>query len=62
MKYQYATAPELFFKNHMNEKSDLWSLGIILYILLFKRYPWAGKNSDEYFNNISKFDAFIPEN
>jgi len=56
-------APErLTGQSQYTVKSDIWSLGIILYILLFKRYPWAGTNSDEYFNNISKFDAFIPEN
>ena len=29
-----------------------WSLGVILYLLLFKRYPWSGKVSYAYFKNV----------
>jgi protein-serine/threonine kinase len=38
---QYA-APELFGKEHYDSvPADVWSLGIVLYILLFKRLPFC---------------------
>lgn len=49
MKYHYSTAPGLFYKNQLNERSDVWSFGVILYLLLYKKYPWAGNNIAEYF-------------
>ena len=30
-----------------SEKCDIWSVGIITYLLLFKDYPIKGKNQDE---------------
>ena len=41
-------APEVLKdeKELINSKSDIWSLGIIIYYLLFKEYPYNG--NDEY--------------
>ena len=39
-------APEVLKdeKELINSKSDIWSLGIIIYYLLFKEYPYNGRN------------------
>ena len=45
----YYIAPEVFSSNSDNydEKSDIWSVGIILYKALTKKYPFIGKSDDE---------------
>ncbi|CAG9316619.1 unnamed protein product [Blepharisma stoltei] len=42
----YYMAPEVI-SGEYNEKCDLWSCGVILYILLSGKPPFAGKNNDE---------------
>ena len=44
---QLYIAPEILKKEKYNEKCDLWSLGIIIYVLSFKDYPYRGKNKKE---------------
>ena len=45
----YYIAPEVFSGNIeiYDEKSDIWSIGIILYRALTKHYPFKGRNEDE---------------
>ena len=45
----YYIAPEVFSGNIeiYDEKSDIWSVGIILYRALTKKYPFIGRNEDE---------------
>ena len=35
------------------QKADLWSLGVIIYILYFGNFPYEGKNAKEISTNIS---------
>jgi len=49
----YYMAPEVLLKNY-TEKCDLWSCGVIMYILLSGRPPFSGKNDKEIIENIKK--------
>ena len=42
-----ANAPEIIEKGNISIKSDIWSLGIIIYYLLFNEYPYNGKTKFE---------------
>ena len=37
-----------------NEKSDIWSLGIIIYYMIFKDNPFKGKNDLILYNDSGK--------
>ena len=45
-------SPEIIENNFICEKSDIWSLGISIYYMLFKKYPFNGKNKEEILNDI----------
>ena len=46
-------APEILKGENYNFKSDIWSLGIIIYFMLNKEYPYNGKNEMLLFNDIN---------
>ena len=47
------TPPEIL-ENKLNDKTkiNIWKLGIIIYYLLFKEFPYNGKNNNEILNDI----------
>ena len=47
----YYIAPEVLKKNY-NEKCDLWSCGVILFILLSGEPPFNGYTDEEIMNNV----------
>ena len=49
-------APEILREGKVNEKCDLWSLGIIIYTLAFMKIPFKGKNEEEILNQINNMD------
>ena len=49
----YYVAPEVLNKKY-DEKCDLWSCGVIMYILLTKKPPFKGDNYEEVMENILK--------
>jgi len=56
-------APEIFCQNKYSSKCDVWSLGILLYELLYGTTPWTANNAFELFNNkILKLPLKFPEN
>lgn len=58
-------APEIYNAEKYNFKCDVWSLGIILYELLYGRTPWNSKQQTEqdlFENNVLKKPLVFPEN
>ena len=57
----YYMAPEVL-KKHYNEKCDVWSCGVIMYILLSGAPPFNGKDDDEISEKIliGKYDVKSP--
>ena len=49
-------APEILKGDRYNEKADLWSLGVLLYALSHKKYPYDGNNKEEILNNINNIE------
>jgi len=47
----YYMAPEVLDRNY-NYKCDIWSIGVVCYILLSGSPPYAGRSSDEVMANI----------
>lgn len=57
----YYIAPEVVEGQAYNEKCDLWSCGIILFIMLTGRPPYSGKNERQIIDN-AKRNPFNPLN
>jgi calcium-dependent protein kinase len=48
----YYIAPEVIKKEY-TEKCDEWSVGVIMYILLYGKPPFDGKEDEEILDNVS---------
>lgn len=55
-------APEIMLKKKYNNKSDLWSVGIIFYELLFGTTPFRARNMIDLMSSLKKKEVVLPEN
>eukprot|EP01130_Rhizamoeba_saxonica_P016853 TRINITY_DN7871_c0_g1_i2.p1 TRINITY_DN7871_c0_g1~~TRINITY_DN7871_c0_g1_i2.p1 ORF type:complete len:472 (-),score=70.17 TRINITY_DN7871_c0_g1_i2:52-1467(-) len=55
-------APEILKIEEYNGKADLWSVGIILYRLLFNTFPWKALSGISLIEKINTQGLHIPEN
>ena len=51
LKQPYYIAPEVFQQNY-NSKCDLWSMGVVLYIILSGKVPFPGDSNKEIIENV----------
>lgn len=50
------------FEQNYTYKIDLWSMGVVLYILLSGKVPFPGKNEMEIITNVLKGDFHFNHN
>ena len=55
-------APEILMNKKYNIKADLWSLGVIIFQLLYKKLPYKAKNERELLDAILKSDGITIPN
>lgn len=57
----YYMSPEILEKKNYSKKIDIWSLGCLLYELIYFKPPFAGKDLSSLFKNVlkKKFDKSI---
>ena len=55
-------APEIVKREkYIAQYSDIWSLGVLLYSMLYGRFPFKGKTQKELFENIKKCQVEFPD-
>ena len=47
-------APEVINDEQISKKSDIWALGVLIFLLLTGEYPFDLRNEDQALNNITK--------
>ena len=50
-------APEILNGQHNYEKCDLWSIGVIIYLLYLNDYPFKGTTEIDILNQIKHLDT-----
>lgn len=53
-------APEILLKKKYNNSSDLWSVGVILYEMLYGSVPFESRNLVDLIHKIKKVDVTLP--
>ena len=47
-------APEVINSKEYNQQCDLWSIGVILYVMLTGVFPFIGSTKEEIFSKITE--------
>lgn len=56
----YYMSPEMI-KGSYNKKTDIWSFGVVLFILLKGETPFYGKDIESIFNHITNYDLVLSD-
>lgn len=56
----YFISPEVLNGNYGKE-CDIWSLGVVLYLMITGKYPFDGNSRAEVFSKIQKGNIVFPE-
>jgi serine/threonine-protein kinase ULK/ATG1 len=51
-------APEIVCLGKYNSKSDLWSIGVIIYEMIYKKVPYTATSIAELFKKINKYQVY----
>ena len=55
-------APEIVNKEkYIAQYSDIWSLGVLFFAMLFGRFPFRAKNQEDLFKEINEANVIFPE-
>ena len=57
----YLTAPEVLNYDPLGLYTDMWSLGVLTYVMLTQCSPFAGEDKQETFCNITTLQLDFPE-
>ncbi|CAD8101885.1 unnamed protein product [Paramecium primaurelia] len=53
-------APQILQGKPFSSKSDIWSLGVTFYEILYGRVPWEGQDFESFFENVQKQPISYP--
>jgi len=48
-------------KKYIAQYSEVWTLGVLLFVMLYGRFPFKGKNEEDLFMKIKEGDLCLPE-
>ena len=54
-------SPQALHEDGYSLKTDVWSLGCVIFELLTGKIPFTGKNRKDFYKNVDKGDYKIPE-